>query len=92
MTEEKQRRVTVAATVAAVVLLFVVLVVLLFQIVYISVKKNEIRKIDEEIAIYERMVADGEDELELNKQRWVIEQKARALGYKYKYEVTLPWE
>ena len=63
MTEEKQKRVTVAATVAAVVLLFVVLVVLLFQIVYISVKKNEIRKIDEEIAIYERMVADGEDEL-----------------------------
>ena len=47
MTEEKQKRVTVAATVAAVVLLFVVLVVLLFQIVYISVKKNEIRKIDE---------------------------------------------
>ena len=52
MTEEKQKRVTVAATVAAVVLLFVVLVVLLFQIVYISVKKNEVRKIDEEIAIY----------------------------------------
>ncbi len=92
MTEEKQKRVTVAATVAATVLLFVVLAVLIFQIISISVKKREIAQLDAEIAVYEEMIKEGKDELELNKQRWVIEQKARALGYKYKYEITLPWD
>ncbi len=92
MLEEKQKRITVATTVSAVVLMFVVLAILIFQIVYISVKKNEIASLDREIDVYSEMLKQGKDELELNKQRWVIEQKARELGYKYDYEVILPWD
>ncbi len=82
MTESKFKRIVSAITVGAVLLLVILLSVLVYQLISIGVRNRQIDEINAEIAVYERMIEDGEDENEIRKQRWWIERRARELGYK----------
>lgn len=89
MEESKAKRLIVAGTVGAVLLIFILLVVMVYQIIAISVKKNELAEYQAAIAHYERLIQDGEDTLEARSTKAWIARRARELGYIYKDDVKL---
>ena len=80
MTEEKAKRNIIAFTVGAVLLLFILLSVMIYQLISIKIYKDRVAELDAEIAIYEQMLADGEDTLQSRRQWAWIEFRARELG------------
>ena len=89
MTEDKLKRVTVAATVCSVVLICILLFVLIFQVITIVVKKNRLSYYEEQIAILNELKADKADELDIYKQDWKIQARARELGYRYPGDIDV---
>ncbi len=89
MTEEKFKRISIAATVCSVVLACILLMVLVFQIATIVVKKNRLKAFDAEKAELERMLEESSDELDICKQDWKIKARARELGYRFPEDVKI---
>lgn len=89
MTEEKFKRISIAATVCSVVLACVLLMVLAFQVVTIIVKNNRLKAVDAEKAELERMLEESSDELDICKQDWKIKARARELGYRFPKDVQI---
>lgn len=61
---EKATRIAVGATVGGVLLVLFLIVVLIIQFVQIGVQKRMEEELNEQIAQYEQMIADGEDKLD----------------------------
>ncbi len=68
----------------------ILLSILIFQLVSISNKNNEMADLDEQIALYEQMIAERRDDIDICTQRWWIEMSARELGYRYNTDIQLP--
>ncbi|MBE5742111.1 MAG: hypothetical protein E7360_02185 [Clostridiales bacterium] len=84
MTEEKKKNLVTASTAMSVIVMFLLVVVLVYQLVAMSVKKNEKQNLIDEIARLEQEIEDGEAGVELWQQKWKIEERARQLDYVYK--------
>ena len=82
MTESKQKRLVSAITVGAVLLLVILVSVMIYQLISISVRNKQIEELRAQIAVYERMIEDGEEENAIRQERDWIERRARELGYK----------
>ena len=61
---ERAKRIAVAATAAGVLLVLFLVVVLIIQIAQIGVRKRERAELNEAIARYEQLIAQGENNLE----------------------------
>ena len=83
MTEEKIKRITVATTVCAVVLFCFLMFVFVFQIVKISASKKLEAEYDAQISYLEELRDEGVDKIDLHKQSWVVQARARELGYNF---------
>ena len=80
MTEAKKKRVLSAATVMAVLLLFILVIIMGYQLAVMSVKKNEIARLNEETRQLEELRENNQSEVELWNTDWKIEERARQLG------------
>ena len=89
MTEDKLKRVTIAATVCSVVLIVILVLVLIFQVITIIVKNNRIKYYNEQIEIFKELNDDKANELEINKQYWKIQARARELGYRFPGDIDV---
>ena len=78
-----------AVVVSAVLLLVILLSVMAYQLISIAVKKKEEARLNEQIAIYEQMIAEGRNDVEMYSQRWWIEQRAFELNYRYQDDINL---
>ena len=76
-----RRRIT-AVVVAATLLIVTLLGVIVYQIVTITVKNNRIKKLEADIARYEKIIADGELDLEYYESQEGLENAARKYGAK----------
>lgn len=92
MNESKFKRLVAAATATAVVLLVLLLSVMIFQLASINNERAKQREYEAAIALYEQMIADGEDGIKIKQQRWYIEKMARELGYCYETDVPMSGE
>ncbi len=81
MNENKAKRLIVASTVGAVLLAVILLVIMIYQLIAIGVKNKRIDYYNEQIAMYDKMIEEGQDVYEARSQRWWIIQEARELGY-----------
>lgn len=84
MDQTKAKRLIVACTVGAVLLLVILVSVMVYQLISIGKYQRDIEHLNEQIALYESKIAEGEDTYEVRSQRWWIEREARRLGYEYK--------
>lgn len=55
---------------------------MIYQLISISVRNKQIEELRAQIAVYERMIEDGEEENAIRQERDWIERRARELGYK----------
>lgn len=83
MTEGKLKRLIVAITVGAVLLVVILCSVMLFGIIKINKEKRAIAELEKEIARYEQMCAESEDEYALRSTELWIMRRAWELGYKF---------
>lgn len=65
LTEEKMRKIAAGATVAGVLLVLFLIVILIVQFVQINVRNAQKRELDEAIARYEELIADGNSLLDI---------------------------
>ena len=86
MTQEKLRRIVTAAAVAGTILIVCLLAVIGYQIVKIIVLNNRIDKVDEDIASYEEMNQQNQNNLEYYLSDLYLE------GEAYKYHFIYPGE
>ena len=89
VTESKQKRIISAVTVGAVLLLVILVSVMVYQLISISVKNKQIEALKAEIAVYERMIENEEDENLIRQERDWIERRARELGYKLPSDIFI---
>ena len=59
MKEEKFKKLVIAGTVTAVTLLFILIVFWIYQMISISVRNREIKKLQNEIAYYQELIEEG---------------------------------
>jgi len=83
MTENKFKRLIVASTIGAVILMVILVMVMIYQLISIKVHQDKIAHLEEQIAIYNQLVAEGEETVEKRSMREWIEREARKLGYTY---------
>ncbi len=81
MNENKAKRLIVAGTVGAVLLAVILLVIMIYQLISIGVKNKRIDYFNDQIAMYDKMIEEGEDTIKARSQKWWIIQEARELGY-----------
>ena len=86
MTQEKLRRIVTAAAVAGTILIVCLLAVIGYQIVKIIVLNNRIDKVEEDIASYEEMNQQNQNNLEYYLSDLYLE------GEAYKYHFIYPGE
>lgn len=86
MEEIRKKRLTAAASAMSVIVLFVLILVLSYQIVSMVVKTKTRDRLKAEIARYEQEIKDAEENVDLWKQEWKIEERARQLNYVYKQD------
>ena len=79
MDELKKRRLLSAATAMAVVLFTVLFISLIWQVAALGVKRAKAEKLQREIEILETEKEQIQDEIELWRQDWKIEERARQL-------------
>ena len=89
MTEEKLKRLIVAITVGAVLLIVILSSVMLFGIIKISKEKRAVQELEREIARYEQMIADGENDYDIRSTELWIVRRAWELGYTLKDTVNM---
>ena len=82
LSQEKKKRIAVGATIASVLLIFVLLVVLIVQFIQIGVVKSREKKLDEQIAEYNRLISEGKDNLEWYKSGNGLYLTARKYGWR----------
>ena len=83
MTNEKTKKLIVASTVGAVLLLVTLLFIMIYQMVAISNKKADIKRLESAIAEIEKMTEEVEETIEIRSKREWIEREARRLNYVY---------
>lgn len=84
MKEEKFKKLIIGATVTAVILLFVLLVFWMYQIITMSVRKSEIKDLNDKIAYYRAITQDMERDIEERYMAsWWLEKYAFELNMKY---------
>lgn len=76
-----RRRIT-AIVVAATLLVVTLFAVIVYQVIAITVKNNRIKRLEEEIARYEEIIAEGELDLEYYESQEGLENAARKYGAK----------
>jgi len=81
MTQEKMRKLITAAVVAGTVLLAFLFTFLVYQWITIAVYNNRIKKVQAEIAYYEELNEQNEDNLDFYLSDWYKEMKAYELGF-----------
>lgn len=81
ISEEKQKRLIVAATVGAVMLFVILLCVMTWGMARSLTYKRDIKNLEKAIAEYEMLIAEGKDTIEARKSAIWIEREARRLGY-----------
>ena len=86
MEETRKKRLTAAASAMSVIVLFMLILVLSYQIVSMVVKTKTRDRLKAEIARYEQEIKDAEENVDLWKQEWKIEERARQLNYVYKQD------
>lgn len=90
MTEEKKKRLINALIVGAVVFLVAILIPILTYQTVTRIKLNRrIEFLESEIARYEQLIKEGQDEYALRELREWIEAEARELGYDYSTDKEL---
>ncbi len=90
MTEEKAKRLIISTTVGAILLLFVLISVMVYQLIAIRVENNKKVELENKIIEYNRLIESGEDTLEARSTKAWIVMRARELGLKDPFDVTLP--
>ena len=80
--EEKKRRIAVGATVGGVLLIVFLLVILVIQFVQIGVGNSRKRQLDREIQEYQRLIEEGEENLEWYKSGSGLYFTARKYGWR----------
>ena len=86
MSEAKFKRIIVALTVGAVVFLAFLVMFMCYQLIKIGVERNKLNQLKADIAAYEREYKEGEETIDIRRQRLYIERRARELGYHYVIE------
>ena len=84
MKEEKLKKIVIGATAAAVILLVFLLIFWIYQMVAVTARNNRIKELEEEIAYYEYLIENSEDDLLVYQSRLWLEQRAFELGLLYK--------
>lgn len=79
--DDKARRIIVALTVGAVILLFILVIVMVYQLGSITRKNNERKELLFKIEKLDEDLKSGEETLQVRKERWYIEKRARELGF-----------
>lgn len=80
--EEKKRRIAVGATVGGVLLIVFLLTILIIQFVQIGVGNARKNRLDREIQEYERLIQEGEENLEWYKSGNGLYLTARKYGWR----------
>ena len=62
LTDEKMRKIAAGATVAGVLLVLFLVIILIIQFVQIGVSNSQSKQLDEAIARYEQMIAEGKED------------------------------
>lgn len=89
MTEEKSKRINVALTIGAVILLIILIFVMLYQIIAISNTNKKNQELNDAIAEYDRLIAEGEEIKEgRSNSSWII-LRAYELGYYFEDDIPL---
>lgn len=81
ISEEKARRIAVGATVAGVLVILFLIVILIVQFVQIGVKRSRKEQLDEQIREYERLIEEGNEDLDWYKKGTGLYWFARSYGY-----------
>lgn len=61
----------------------ILVMVMIYQLISIKVHQDKIAHLEEQIEIYNQLVAEGEETVEKRSMREWIEREARKLGYTY---------
>ena len=64
LTDEKMRKIAAGATVAGVLLVLFLAIILIIQFVQIGVSNSRSKQLDEAIARYEQMIAEGKEDID----------------------------
>lgn len=88
ITDEKFKRTVIAVTVGAVLLLCVLIILMSYQLIKINAERNKKAELNAKIAEAERLLNDGEKELEYLRTKSAIERLARELGYHYADDIS----
>ena len=64
LTDEKMRKIAAGATVAGVLLVLFLVIILIIQFVQIGVSNSQSKQLDEAIARYEQMIAEGKEDID----------------------------
>ncbi len=81
ISEEKARRIAVGATVAGVLVVIFLVVIMIVQFVQIGVKRSRKERLDSEIEEYERLIEEGNEDLDWYKKGTGLYWFARSYGY-----------
>ena len=66
LTDEKMRKIAAGATVAGVLLVLFLVIILIIQFVQIGVSNSQSKQLDEAIARYEQMIAEGKEDIDFS--------------------------
>ena len=81
MTENKKKNLMIGATAIAVITLFALVVILAYQVRAIIVRENRKAELETEILRLEQEIENASNDVELWREEWKIEERARQLGY-----------
>lgn len=81
MTENKKKNLMIGATAIAVITLFALVVILAYQVIAIIVRENRKAELETEILRLEQEIENASNDVELWREEWKIEERARQLGY-----------
>lgn len=84
MTEEKKSRLVAAGTAMSVIVLVVLLTIMIFQLVTMSAKNREIRKLESQMQQLKAEIKKDNEDADLWLQEWKIKERARQIGYEFK--------
>lgn len=80
MKEEKFKKIMVGVTVSAVLLVIILVIFWVYQLIAISVREKKIKELEEQIAYYEQIIKESNDDVEIYKSELWLEWAARKLG------------
>lgn len=87
MTEDKFKRIVIAATVGAVLLMFILVSVLVYQLIAIGGQKRREEELIAKYEEYNRLTDEEKAKLDAVNSYWYIIQEAREMGYYFPDDV-----